>query len=199
MYLTDKQRDQIDADATNVLRDLNATVTTLEAAELARQARAEAKHKRARGGLGALGRWAAGGILTEENAEETAAQAQANGVKAHTKGVVFYLQLRLAECSRLKNSMHRIRTDREIEKSKSILYKTRGSGPVPVWDDDMASGVNKGSQNGRIAGLPAQEFEKFASSQDDMNEEQMQLFAKENQDMLKHYENKLDQVRSVLN
>lgn len=200
VYFTDKQRDIIDTDAKNLLRDLSSTVTALQAAEEARQIRDEslAKHKRARAGLGALGRWAAGGILTEENKEETAEQAQANGVKAHTKSVIWFLKHRLAECGQLQHTMQQIRIDRQTEKSKSVLYKTRGSDPVPVWEDDIASGFgmkDKAFQNGRIAGLPAQEFENSSSSQDNMNEEQMQLFAKENQDMLKHYENKIDQVR----
>jgi len=193
--LTDIQRDQIDAEAKTVLRDLHAAVNILSDAEKTRQKGEDAiSEKRRRGRLGALSKWASGGILNERQHEETPEEARANGVKAHREGVIWYLQQRLEQCGRLQSSMMRIRLDREVEKSKSVLYKTRGAGPVPVWEDDMLEG-GKAQNNGRIAGLPVQEHEKNAAAGEDLNDEQMQLFAKENQDILKQYENKMDQVR----
>ena len=56
---------------------------------------------------------------------------------------------------------------------------------------DVASG-SQGKPTQR--GLPPQDFGD-RNGDDETSDEQMQLFAKENQDMLKHYENKLDQVR----
>jgi len=197
-YLTDKQRDEIDADAKAILRDLHAAVNVLSDAEKVRQQgdAALAEKRRKRHGLGVLGKWAAGGALTEKSAEEIAAEAKVNGIKAHREGVIWYLQQRLEQCGRMQSSMMRIRLDREVEKSKSILYKTRGSGPVPVWEDTMLADVASGSKGKATQkGLPPQDSGIGAGGDDQTSDEQMQLFAKENQDMLKHYENKLDQVR----
>lgn len=197
--MTDIQRDQIDAEAKTVLRDLHAAVNILSDAEKARQKGEEAiSDKRRRGRLGAISKWASGGILNDRQHEETPEEAKANGIKAHREGVIWYLQQRLEQCGRMQSSMMRIRLEREVEKSKSVLYKTRGAGPVPVWEDDMLEGGKVETtvqNNGRIAGLPAQEFEKNMAEGENLNDEQMQLFAKENQDILKQYENKMDQVR----
>lgn len=193
-YLTDTDRDQIDAEAKTVLRDLHAAVNILSDAERARQKGEEAvSERRRRGRLGALSKWAAGGLLAEKQHEETPEEAKANGIKAHREGVIWYLQQRLEECGRLQSSMMRIRLEREVEKSKSVLHKTMGTGPVPVWDDSMLEGGKVGGRG--IAGVPVQEFEKGKAGVEDLNDDQMQLFAKENQDILKQYENKMDQVR----
>jgi len=182
-----------------VLRDLHAAVNILSDAEKARQKGDQAvSEKRRRGRLGVLSKWAAGGILSDGQHEETPGEAKGNGIKAHREGVIWYLQQRLEQCGRLQSSMMRIRLDREVEKSKSVLYKTRGAGPIPVWEDDMLEEGKAGStaqNSGRVAGLPAQELEKNMAVGEDANDEQMQLFAKENQDILKQYENKMDQVR----
>ena len=154
-----------------------------------------AEKRRKRKGLGVLGKWAAGGVLTEKSAEQISAEAKVNGIRAHREGVIWYLQQRLEQCGRMQSSMMRIRLDREVEKSKSILYKTRGSGPVPVWEDAMLADVASGSKDKPTPkGLPPQESGDRGYD-DQTSDEQMQLFAKENQDILKHYENKLDQVR----
>lgn len=180
-----------------MLRDLHAAVNILSDAEKARQKGEEAiSEKRRRGRLGALSKWASGGILADRHHEETPEEARASAIRAHREGVIWYLQQRLEQCGSMQSSMMRIRLDREVEKSKSVLYKTRGAGPVPVWEDDMLKDGKAGQQNGgHIAGLPAQEFEKSKAGGEELNDEQMQLLAKENQDILKQYENKMDQVR----
>ena len=195
--MTDAQRDQIDAEAKTVLRDLHAAVNILSDAEKARQKGEEAiSDKRRRGRLGALSKWASGGILSDNKHEETPEEVRAAGIKAHRESVIWYLQQRLEQCGRIQSSMMRIRLEREVEKSKSVLYKARGAGPVPVWEDDMLEGGKAGAPHaGLIAGLPPQTLEKNMGGEDDVNDEQMQLFAKENQDILKQYENKMDQVR----
>lgn len=193
--MTDKERTVIDADAKQLLRQLNHAVKDLSDAEQLRQ---ETDHvltykKRAKQGFGALGRWAAGGAMTAKSPEEELEEAKANTVKVHRESIIWYLQRQLEECGRFQSSMMEIRLTREVEKSKSILYKARGT--MPVSED--YSGVNggRGTGNEYRGKTTVQQDEEFQAMENQLPPEQLQLLAQENQDMLKHYEDTLDQVR----
>ncbi|KAF2661930.1 snare protein syntaxin-like protein 18/UFE1 [Lophiostoma macrostomum CBS 122681] len=196
-YLTDNDRAEIDANAKQLLRELNYAVKGLSDAE---QLRREAEHaisykKRAKQGFGMVGRWAAGGAMTAKSPEEELEEAKANTIKMHRESIIWYLQLQLEECGRFQSSMMEIRLTREVEKSKSVLYKARGT---------MASSGDTGNMNGGLhtrtdykrKTAVEQDAESRAVEQQ-LDPEQLQLFAQENQDMLKHYEDTLDQVRSA--
>lgn len=150
-----------------------------------------ALRRRAKGGLGALGRWAAGGTATTKSAEEGAEDDTQKGISAHREGVIWYLQRKLEEAGSVQGSMMEIRIQREIEKSKSVLFKSRTSN-VPYDKTFEANFLPSG---------PAEEADKSAArggsvdEHEQLSKEQLQLFAQENQDMLKHYEDTLDQVR----
>jgi syntaxin 18 len=198
-YLTDTERTEIDASAKQSLRELNHAINTLRDAEQIRQTTQTqvALRKRAKQGLGALGRWAAGGAITAKSVEEEIEEAKANTIRAHRESIIWSLQNQLEECGRFQSSMMEIRLMREVEKSKSVLYKTRASGPATT---DF-SGMN----GDHSAGDAADYRGKASYNQDDSNgvieqqldSEQLQLFAQENQDMLKQYEDQLDKVRYV--
>lgn len=195
-YLTDTERTEVDASAKQSLRELNYAINTLSDAEKIRQTTQSqvALQKRARQGLGALGRWAAGGAITAKSLEEELEEAKANTIKAHHESIIWTLQNQLEECGRFQSSMMEIRLMREVEKSKSVLYKTRASGP---------STNDYSGMNGDSAGGPADYRGKASYKPEDSNgvieqqldPEQLQLFAQENQDMLKQYEDQLDKVR----
>jgi len=196
-HLTNTQRDKIDAEAKSVLRDLHAAVNSLSQAEQVRQdaesALSQSRHKKH--GFGALGQWASGGGVSSKSPQEELREAQASTLKLHREGVLWYLQQKLAECGKVQSRMMEIRLVEEVEKSKSVLYKARGyGGPVPVWDESLSAGVGKAKprQRGNRFGISTDEFQ-----QGQLSEDQMQLFAEENQDMLKQYEDRLDQVRFV--
>lgn len=145
--------------------------------------------KRARQGLGALGRWAAGGAITAKSPEEEEQEKEKKGVKVHREGVICYLRKKLEECSRFQSEMMEIRLMREVERSKSVLYKARGT--MPVEDEGANGGVD-------YRGMAADTKDGGdADAELQLSPEQLQLFAQENQDMLKHYEDTLDQVRYV--
>jgi hypothetical protein len=154
--------------------------------------------KRAKQGLGALGRWAAGGAITAKSVEEELEEAKATTIRAHRESIIWTLQNQLEECGRFQSGMMEIRLMREVEKSKSVLYKTRGT--APAMND--YNGINGGQHAG---GLPADYRGSTTHRQDEsdivienqLDPEQLQLFAQENQDMLKQYEDQLDKVRYV--
>ena len=76
-----------------------------------------------------------------------------------------------------------IRLSREIEKSKSALHKARNSVALPSMTEGKSSATEDARQND---GLPAQQ---------ELSSEQLQLLKQENRELLKHYEDTLDQVR----
>ncbi|KAF1960518.1 snare protein syntaxin-like protein 18/UFE1 [Byssothecium circinans] len=196
-YLTDAQRNDIDASAKQLLRELNYAISSLQDTEQVRQAadKAIAIKKRARKGLGALGRWAAGGAFTAKSPEEEEEEAKANTIQAHRESIIWSLQRALEECGRHQSSMMEIRLTREMEKSKSMLHKARSTMPVP----DDYSGMNGASNGGpdyRGKTFHIEEADPLAI-ENTLDAEQLQLFAQENQDLLKHYEDHLDQVRTA--
>ncbi|KAH4107488.1 hypothetical protein HBI06_096660 [Parastagonospora nodorum] len=196
-YLTDVERTEIDASAKQSLRELNYAINTLRGAEQIRQTTQTqvALRKRAKQGLGALGRWAAGGAITAKSVEEELEEAKANTVQAHRESIIWSLQNQLEECGRFQSSMMEIRLMREVEKSKSVLYKTRASGPT-TNDYSGMNGSAAGPAEYRGKTSYAQEESNGAIEQQ-LDPEQLQLFAQENQDMLKEYEDQLDKVRAT--
>ncbi|CBX90660.1 hypothetical protein IAQ61_002148 [Plenodomus lingam] len=174
-YLSDAERTEIDAQAKQSLRDLNYAINTLRDAEQIRQTTESqvALRKRAKQGLGALGRWAAGGAITAKSVEESVEEAKANNIRAHRESIIWSLQNQLEACGRFQSKMMEIRLLREVEKSKSVLYKTRATGPSSQGEADVKEVENQ------------------------LDPEQLQLFAQENQDMLKQYEDQLDKVRAT--
>ncbi|KAK3956592.1 hypothetical protein QBC32DRAFT_330417 [Pseudoneurospora amorphoporcata] len=197
VYLTDRDREEIDANAKATLRDLNARIRALEDAEQLRQSTETAliQKKYARG-LGALGSWAAGGgpLGSSKSKEHAAAEAVARQLGAHRESVIWYLRQRLQETARTQQAMMETRLTREMEKNRSVLAKARSSA-----GNDFGSRRRSGSvAHGNTSHLPADEYErKSALPTEDLTDEQIQMFEKGNQDMVKHFESTLDKVRAA--
>ncbi|KAI9842723.1 MAG: hypothetical protein M1838_003003 [Thelocarpon superellum] len=200
-YLTNAQRDQIDAESKRLLRELNNSIRNLADAEKLRQdtEASLAQRKQAANGLGALGRWAAGSAGLEKTADEQAEEARTSAINMHRESVLWYLRRKLEACGEVHWSMMETRLIREVEKSKSVLYKTHGataghSDGSPFADVGPVDGVHRPLVNARGAHMDEVEQHQIEHQ---LSPEQLQLFAKENQDMLKHYEDTLDQVRTA--
>ncbi|KAK1780172.1 snare-complex protein syntaxin-18 N-terminus-domain-containing protein [Copromyces sp. CBS 386.78] len=197
VYLTDRDREEIDANAKATLRDLNARIRALEDAEQLRQSTETAliQKKYARG-LGALGSWAAGGgpLGSSKSKEHAAAEAVARQLGAHRESVIWYLRQRLQETARTQQAMMETRLTREMEKNRSVLAKARSSA-----GNNFGSRRRSGSvAHGNTSHLPADEYERKSSlPTEDLTDEQIQMFEKGNQDMVKHFESTLDKVRAA--
>ena len=76
-----------------------------------------------------------------------------------------------------------IRLSREIEKNKSALHKARNSVVLPSMMEEKSSAVEDLHQSDS---LPFQQ---------ELSSEQLQVLKQENRELLKHYEDTLDQVR----
>jgi len=183
-----------------VLHQLNAAIHRLSDAEATRVEAEKAlwlqRNSKAR--LGALGRWAGGGGFAKKTPEEDDEDQRREGVKTVRENVVWFLRERLRRVGELQAGMVEMRLEREVERSKSVLYKAQGGAQpqMGMGNGDMGGFA---PPNGGFQGAKGWEMDEMAKERGEegmqLDEEQLQLFAKENQDMLKHYENTLDQVR----
>ena len=75
-----EEREAFDAQSKKLLKQLNAAIKSLHQAEEVRNQTLDsvALSKRAKGGMGALGRWAAGGAVTAKSPQEEAEEANFN-------------------------------------------------------------------------------------------------------------------------
>ncbi|KAI9794988.1 MAG: hypothetical protein M1816_000008 [Peltula sp. TS41687] len=204
-YFTDAQRDQIDAESKQLLRDMNMAIQNLANAEQLRQKAEATLAQRRRGGVGfsILKGWAAGGSVagSARTPLEEMEDTRVNTIKLHRESVLWYLRRQLEACSELQMTMMETRLVREMEKGKSRLYSARGMGLPPqtsaIHLDHASVGRkedNPSSKNG-VSDRPSS-FDPEHSGFP-ITSEQLQLFAEENQSMLKHYEDTLDQVRTA--
>ncbi|VBB76768.1 Putative Syntaxin ufe1 [Podospora comata] len=200
IFLTDRDREEIDANAKMTIRDLNARIRALEDAEKLRQSTAAALlKKRFSHGLGALGSWAAGGAMLGKSKEQEMAEAAAHQLEAHRDSIIWYLSTRLRETIRTQQRMMETRLARELEKNRSVLARAKGSVLLASGGGYTAEPVTAGARpNVHNASLAAEEEQRPKPRLDnDLTEDQIQMFEKGNQDMLKHYESTLDKVRTA--
>jgi len=189
--LTDRQREEIDAATKQLLRELNASIRNLADAEQLRQNTQTTitRKKYARLGLGALGSWAAGGAGQTKSFEQEQEESKTSAITMHRESVLWYLRQKLQECGSFQASMMEKRILREMEKNRSVLEKSQSA---PMNDYGYAAGSSR--YNATAAHMEAPTF----NPEEELTPQQIQMFEKQNQDMLKHYESTLNQVSYVL-
>ncbi|KAK5118502.1 hypothetical protein LTR62_003017 [Meristemomyces frigidus] len=207
--LTDVERDAIDAQSKQLLRQLNGGIQALKQAEEVRLQTAEsvALSKRAKTGLGALGRWAAGNAATAQTPEEEFEDAARRNLAKHRESVIVYLQRRLEAAGGVQAEMMEVRLSREVERSKSVLYKSRlagGGQTIPYANQD-----NNGADNQTLsspkrkrqsANLPYDSIRSATEEPlppEELTQDQLLLFASENSEMLKLYTSQLSQLHQA--
>lgn len=179
-----------------MLRELNASIRRLEDVEKARsEIESRIIEKKFARGLGALGAWAAGGASISKAPEHVEAEERVKTIRNHRDSVLWLLRHRLQECVKTQQDMMEIRLMREIEKSRSVLAKSRKQ-DISLGAFVSAQEVGSPAESKRRLSqtLPPDETPTYAPT-GDLTTEQIQMFEKDNQDMLKHYESTLDQVR----
>ena len=204
--LTHEEREAFDAQSKKLLKQLNAAIKSLSQAEEVRNQTLDsvALSKRAKGGMGALGRWAAGGAVTAKSPQEEAEEAKNNTLAAFRAAVIMFLEQRLGEAGKVQAEMMEVRIGREVEKSKSALYKSRGGASIPYAHDEggPAGGAVDGSS--RPTKNTFQQDDAPDSNPDTaaLTRDQLQMFESENADLLQYYEGQMEQIsqaeRSIL-
>ncbi|KAJ0164287.1 Syntaxin UFE1 [Colletotrichum tanaceti] len=203
-HLTDRDREEVDANAKQMLRELNASITALRDAEvLRRETETAVIRKKFVRGLGALGAWAAGAAAggggggasndIGKTTEHLVAEAKARTIEQHRDEVVQSLRRGLQLCGRTQQDMMEVRLTREMEKNRSVLAKAGGGSAMP----ELGGFYESMSKSAAKAGLPPDEGGRPYKPQEELTEEQIQMFEKGNQDMLQHYNSTLDKVRTA--
>ncbi|MCJ1277236.1 hypothetical protein MMC21_005046 [Puttea exsequens] len=201
-YLDNTARDAIDASTKTILRDLTASLRQLTDAETVRRgtaAKVLAK-KYASGNL--LTRWAAGGgVQGGKNTEQIEEEERLETVGMWRDGVVWFLGRGVEGLGESWRGMVERRVGRERERGRSVLYAMKNG----QQDGESVGGGEGGWREGPGAGWGGERMgakdvameEEARREMEMLSPEQLQLFAKENQDMLKRYEDTLDQVRTA--
>ncbi|KAK3176837.1 hypothetical protein OEA41_008162 [Lepraria neglecta] len=202
-YLTNPDRDAIDASSKTLLRDLNASIRQLSEAESIRRT-SQFKVLESRYSKGLLGRWAAGGGAGEKSPEQVVEESRLELFGMHRDSVLWFLGRKLEEVGEVQRGMMERRLEREVERGRSVLYKIKGPsgaremGGMNGFTGDAGQGAGGSGGSGyKGGGEAAMDDEDRRQIEQQLSPEQLQLFARENQDMLKHYEDTLDQVRTA--
>lgn len=192
--LSDREREEIDANAKQMIRELNASIRGLDDAEqLRRETESAIIQKKYAKGLGALGSWASGGVVSNKTDEHAAAEVQARDIGIHRDGILWFLRKRLEFCCRTQQDMMETRLTREMEKSRSMLSKSAAFAGDFADFPPSARRPSQAAASG--ANIPTSD-DALASDQG-LTDEQIQMFEEGSQDMMKHFESSLDKVRTA--
>lgn len=132
--------------------------------------------------------------------------------------MLWSLRRELEEAAEAQRSMVEKRIEREKEKEKSVLYKMGGAAggnnnnnnrlrqlSFATRGDTSSATAATGAGGGRDITSPttrdyddAMASEEVAKIESQLSPEQLQLFAQENDTMLKHYEDTLNKVQYVV-
>ncbi|KAJ5176170.1 uncharacterized protein N7482_002047 [Penicillium canariense] len=220
-HLTDPERDAIDSSTALLLRDLATSLTNLSSAETLRQETSASllRKKYGHSAAGALlWRWAGGGSALDQQAEEAKsaeqveAEERAKTTAGVREGVLWFLRRGLEGVASVQRGMVEKRIERVREREKSVLYKSasasasasagKGTGKSSGEASGGGPGPAAGSMSSSASSLPTRDATlseaDAAQIEAQLSPEQLQLFAEENDSMLRHYEDTLGKVQCVL-
>jgi len=127
-------------------------------------------------------------------------EEQSKWLSMHREGVIWLLKNKLERLSEIQREQQETRVMRSIEKSKSALQNSADMSGMSAAQAQAAVAASRMAQEQskdnkarmKRSYLPPEEQEEIEHH---LSQEQLQIFAKENQDMIKQYEETLDQVR----
>ncbi|KAI1991501.1 hypothetical protein LOZ53_002814 [Ophidiomyces ophidiicola] len=206
-HLSDEERDSVDSSTALLLRDLSSSIENLASAETLRQ-ETQASLLRKKYGYklnSRLWRWAGGNDAEQQlsrSPEHEEAEDSEKMIKTVRENVLWLLRRRLEGAAEVQRAMVEKRIERAKEKEKSILYKSGRGGDAalqarsekyqaPVDKDPGTPGVPTRVQD------PSVDKDMMADIESQLSPEQLQLFAQENDTMLKHYEDTLSKVQNA--
>lgn len=219
MHLTDSQREDIDSETSAVLRDANASISNLSsAAALQHDTATKLLHKKYGRPTSLLFRWAAGSDSPDPDAGKSQEQVDAEGQVRTTKefrdAVLWYLRMKLESAAGRQAEMVDQRVEREREKGLSRLSDVRNkgvrsesfnekallNGESHDHDHDLHNNTHtNGYGNIDLRGHDTYDAAldtsaSGASGQQQLSEEQLQLFEQENQGLFSHFNDQLAKI-----
>ncbi|KAI6247800.1 Syntaxin ufe1 [Erysiphe necator] len=191
-FLTDRDKEEIDAKIKQIFRELDAGIRVLaEAEDVRRQTEISLiRRKYGHWGLGSLGTWAIGGIGELKSPEQEQEEFRVNTISAHRENVLYFLRHRLQKWANQQASMMEKRISREIERNRNLLGQVRLD---QISDTGTNLNVSTSEQN-HLDSLAPPEYADLKINHE-LSSEQIQIFEKDNQDMVQRYETTLNQVR----
>lgn len=115
-------------------------------------------------------------------------------VRVVREGVLWFLRRGLEEAMLVQRGMVERRIERVREKEKSVLYKSTTATKSPRFDMPVGGGGDGMIPSHDAAAMSQDEV---AAIEAELSPEQLQLFAEENDSMLRHYEDTLNKVQYV--
>lgn len=185
MVLSDRDREEVDRNAKEMLGDLNYSIEELDGAEKIRYGTETRELRKTYGtALGALGSWASGGAASGKTPEHMEAEGRAQEIKTHREGVLWYLRQQLQLCSQTQKDMMEQRLLQEVELHRSLSLQTSNMA-------DFAEFKPAKKTMSDLNNAP----EDDAHQDQGMSAEQVQIFEEGNQDMMKHFESMNESVQ----
>ncbi|KAI5283381.1 hypothetical protein KEM52_003397 [Ascosphaera acerosa] len=223
--LTEEERDQIDAETAGLIRDLSASISGLASAETLRHETQTTIIRKKFSLVGSsIWRWAVAGTEREDpgsgpvrgyqSAEHERMQEVETTVSTVRANVLWILRSRLQAAAEMQREMTEKRVERIKEKEKSILHKldreqasfaTTTTDGVPLKRPPMAAAAAAAaaptsdavSSTASMRMQPTLQEEEAAAIESQLTSEQLQLFADENEGMVRHYEDALNKARQA--
>ena len=141
-------------------------------------------------------------IQAELSPEEKQDEAKREQLRIFREAVIWFLNRRLEMAGKRQSDMVETRLDREREKAKSALYRAKGTGTSAPYNMSASAGADElaPTSNGSLENRSAlSEKPDGAGSEtlESLSPEQLQLFEREQQDMMQHYNEELNKIRQA--
>jgi hypothetical protein len=202
---TDQQRKDVDTAMKKQLKQIDSSLdqlskdaeTDLEVKNAIRIKKQEKK------GFGRLGRWAAGGAAQEKTPEELEEDAVMATEKAHRDGVILSLRMRLQQAGKVQEDIVSTRLNREIERSRNILSKSRGDRFQAEFAPSTSNNPTRQTLSATDIDLETSETQRREREQtrlqleSQMTPAQLQQLQSEETLMLKHYNAELEKIQKA--
>ncbi|KAL4807253.1 snare-complex protein syntaxin-18 N-terminus-domain-containing protein [Aspergillus unguis] len=215
--LSPTELDEITSSTSSLLHTLSTSIANLSSAESLRQEThatlLDKKYGRKRSRAGnLLFQWAAGSAVTENQDEARADEGKKpeqitdEHIEALRKNVresiLWFLRRRLEGSIEMQRDMVEKRIERAKEREKSVLYKAstpttgnrRAEGGISAPSTYPDAALETADINVKGHTLDASEV---AAIEAELSPEQLQLFAEENDSMVRYYEDTLSKVQNA--
>lgn len=204
---TDQQRKDVDTAMRKQLKQIDSSLdqlskdaeTDLEVKNAIRIKKQEKK------GFGRLGRWAAGGAAQEKTPQELEEDAIMATEKAHRDGVILSLRMRLQQAGKVQENIVSTRLNREIERSRNILSKSRGDRFQAEFAPSSSTTNTSTRQTLSATDIDLETSESLRREREQtrlqlesqMTPAQLQQLQSEETLMLKHYNAELEKIQKA--
>lgn len=201
--LTDAERDSIDASTALLLRDLSSSIATLSSAEALRQETESTLLRRKYDHLGAAALWSwaissegAGAGRSDREQQRQRECETARVLRSMHDNVLWYLRWKLEAAADMQRALVEKRIERAREKERSVLYRKPSAAVSPGLDAARTATTAIPAQ-GPAASSGVVDEHDMAEIEVRLSPAQLQLFAEENDMMLRHYEDTLGKIQYV--